>query len=145
MSGLARGECLPILFAAREAGYGPQRHLLQCSICIAIAGTADVRANPSAVRSRSSGLSPDGQNAGDFHRYNYRMDVAATATAITRYNHPDNLGSTNVTSDTSGNLAHPSACSKKVPTSYQIRSPVHYTTRFYLLWSQAPIALNLLN
>jgi RHS repeat-associated protein len=33
------------------------------------------------------------------------MDVAATATAITRYNHPDNLGSTNVTSDSSGNLA----------------------------------------
>jgi hypothetical protein len=33
------------------------------------------------------------------------MDVAATATAITRYNHPDNLGSTNVTSDTGGALA----------------------------------------
>jgi RHS repeat-associated protein len=33
------------------------------------------------------------------------MDVAATATAITRYNDPDNLGSTNVTSDSSGNSA----------------------------------------
>jgi hypothetical protein len=26
---------------------------------------------------RSSALSPNGQKAGDFHRYNYRMDVAA--------------------------------------------------------------------
>jgi hypothetical protein len=57
----------------------------------------------------------------DFHWYNYGMNTTATsrevaqsqrgdsavatATAITRYNHPDNLGSTNVTSDTAGNLA----------------------------------------
>jgi RHS repeat-associated protein len=31
--------------------------------------------------------------------------AAAAATAITSYNHPDNLGSTNVTSDTGGALA----------------------------------------
>jgi RHS repeat-associated protein len=34
-----------------------------------------------------------------------RTVYVATSTPITRYNHPDNLGSTNVTSDTSGNLA----------------------------------------
>jgi RHS repeat-associated protein len=33
------------------------------------------------------------------------VDGTATGTAITRYNHPDNLGSTNVTSDTGGDLA----------------------------------------
>ena len=33
------------------------------------------------------------------------VNGTATGTAITRYNHPDNLGSTNVTSDASGNLA----------------------------------------
>jgi RHS repeat-associated protein len=33
------------------------------------------------------------------------VNGTATGTAITRYNHPDNLGSTNVTSDSSGNLA----------------------------------------
>jgi RHS repeat-associated protein len=33
------------------------------------------------------------------------VNGTATGTAITRYNHPDNLGSTNVTSDANGNLA----------------------------------------
>jgi hypothetical protein len=33
------------------------------------------------------------------------VNGTATGTPITRYNHPDNLGSTNVTSDASGNLA----------------------------------------
>ena len=33
------------------------------------------------------------------------VNGTATGTAITRYNHPDNLGSTNVTSDSGGNLA----------------------------------------
>ena len=51
--------------------------MLHCSICSTIAGSADKKTSPSAVRSVALGLSPNGQKASDFDRYNYRMDVAA--------------------------------------------------------------------
>jgi hypothetical protein len=61
------------------AANGPRRHLLQCTICSAIEGTATRKrqGEPERGALRSSGLSPKGQKAEDFHRYNYRMDVAA--------------------------------------------------------------------
>jgi RHS repeat-associated protein len=40
-------------------------------------GQENVQGEPERGAVRSSGLSPNGQKAGHFHRYNYRMDVAA--------------------------------------------------------------------
>jgi hypothetical protein len=54
-------------------------------ICSAIAGTADKRRTRSAARPVALGLSPNGQKAGDFHRYNYRMDVAVTGNTSTAW------------------------------------------------------------
>jgi len=42
---------------------------------------------------------------GALHRAQGKAALVATTTPVVRYVHPDNLGSTEVTSDTNGNLA----------------------------------------